>query len=33
MQGKNKSNKIYVGKTISEIKEEFVNWKAENQTS
>lgn len=32
-QGKNKPNKIYVGKTISEIKEEFVNWKAENQTS
>ena len=32
-QGKNKPNKIYVGKTISEIKEDFVNWKAENQTS
>ena len=32
-QGKNKPNKIYVGKTISEIKEEFVSWKAENQTS
>lgn len=32
-QGKNKPNKIYVGKTISEIKEEFVNWKDENQTS
>ena len=32
-QGNNKPNKIYVGKTISEIKEDFVNWKAENQTS
>lgn len=32
-QGKNKPNKIYVGKTISEIKEEFINWKSENQTS
>lgn len=32
-QGKNKPNKIYVGKTISEIKEEFVKWKDENQTS
>ena len=32
-QGKNKPNKIYVGKTISEIKEEFVNLKTENQTS
>ena len=32
-QGKNKPNKIYVGKTISEIKEEFVSWKSENQTS
>ena len=32
-QGKNKPNKIYVGKTISEINNEFVNWKVENQTS
>ena len=32
-QGQNKPNKIYVGKTISEIKEEFINWKSENQTS
>lgn len=32
-QGKNKPNKIYIGKTISEIKEEFINWKSENQTS
>ena len=32
-QGKNKPNRIYVGKTISEIKEEFINWKSENQTS
>ena len=32
-QGKNKPNKIYVGKTISEINNEFVNWKSENHTS
>ena len=32
-QGKNKPNKIYVGKTISEIKEEFVNWKVGKHTS
>ena len=32
-QGKNKPNKIYVGKTISEINNEFVNWKVEKQTS
>ena len=32
-QGQNKPNRIYVGKTISEIKEEFINWKSENQTS
>ena len=32
-QGKNSPNRIYVGKTISEIKEEFINWKSENQTS
>ena len=33
IQGKNKPNRIYVGKTISEIKEEFINVKSENQTS
>ena len=32
-QGKNKPNKIYVGKTISEINNEFVNWNVEKQTS
>lgn len=32
-QGRNLPNKIYVGKTISEIKENFINWKSENQTS
>ncbi len=32
-QGKNMPNKIYVGKTISEIKEDFVNVMSENQTS
>ena len=32
-QGRNKPNKIYVGKTISEIKGNFINWKSENQTS
>ena len=32
-QGRNKPNKIYVGKTISEVKEEFINWKSENRTS
>ena len=32
-QGNNKPNRIYVGKTISEIKEEFINVKSENQTS
>lgn len=32
-QGKNKPNKIYVGKTISEINNEFVNWKVEKQSS
>lgn len=31
-QGKNKPNRIYVGKTVSEIKEEFINVKSENQT-
>lgn len=32
-QGKNKPNKIYVGKTISEINEDFINVKSENQIS
>ncbi len=32
-QGKNKPNKIYVGKTISEINNEYVNWRVEKQTS
>ena len=32
-QGRNKPNKIYVGKTISEVKEEFINWKYENRIS
>ena len=32
-QGRNKPNKIYVGKTISEIKGNFINWQSENQTS
>ena len=32
-QGKNKPNKIYVGKTISEINNKFVNWKDEKHTS
>lgn len=32
-QGKNKPNKIYVGKTISEINNKFVNCKSENHTS
>ncbi len=32
-QGRNLPNKIYVGKTISEIKEDFINWKSESQTS
>ena len=32
-QGKNKPNKIYVGKTISEINNEYINWKIEKQTS
>ena len=32
-QGKNKPNKIYVGKTISEINDKFVNLKVEKQTS
>ena len=32
-QGNNKPNKIYVGKTISEINNEFVNWKVENKPS
>lgn len=32
-QGKNKPNRIYVGKTISEIKKDFINVKSENQTS
>lgn len=32
-QGRNLPNKIYVGKTISEIKEDFINWKSENPTS
>ena len=31
-QEKNKPNRIYVGKTVSEIKEEFINVKSENQT-
>ncbi|MBE5806133.1 MAG: hypothetical protein E7313_05435 [Clostridiales bacterium] len=32
-QGKNKPNRIYVGKTLSEINENFVNGKSENRTS
>ena len=32
-QGKNKPNKIYIGKTISGINNEFVNLKVEKQTS
>ena len=32
-QGKNKPNKIYVGKNISEINNEFINWKVKKQTS
>ena len=32
-QGNNKPNKIYVGKTLSEINEDFINVKSENQTS
>lgn len=32
-QGNNKPNKIYVGKTILEIREEFINSKSENRTS
>ena len=32
-QGRNKPNKIYIGKTISEINENFIDWKSENQTS
>ena len=32
-QGKNKPNKIYIGKTISEINKEFINVKFELQTS
>ena len=32
-QGRNKPNKIYVGKTISEQKGNFINWKSEKQTS
>jgi DNA-binding transcriptional ArsR family regulator len=32
-QGRNKPNKIYVGKTIAEINKKFINWKSENQTS
>lgn len=32
-QGKNKPNRIYVGKTISEVKEKFINMKSENQNS
>ena len=32
-EGKNRSNKIYVGKTISEINEDFINVKSENQIS
>jgi len=32
-QGRNLPNKIYVGKTISEINENFINWKSENQNS
>lgn len=32
-QGKNKPNRIYVGKTVSEIKEECITVKSENQTS
>lgn len=31
-QEKNKPNRIYVGKNVSEIKEEFINVKSENQT-
>ena len=33
VQGRNRPNKIYVGKTISEINKNFINWKSENQTS
>lgn len=32
-EGKNRPNKIYVGKTISEINEDFINVKSENQIS
>lgn len=32
-QGNNKPNRIYVGKTISEINKDFINVKSENQTS
>ena len=32
-QGRNKPNKIFVGKTISEFNEKFINMKSENQTS
>ena len=32
-QGNNKPNRIYVGKTISEINEDFINVKSENQIS
>ena len=32
-QGRNRTNRIYVGKTISEINEKFINWKSENQIS
>lgn len=32
-QGNNKPNRIYVGKTISEINEDFIKVKSENQTS
>lgn len=32
-QGRNKPNRIYVGKTISEVKEKFINMKSENQNS
>lgn len=32
-EGKNRPNKIYVGKTISEINKDFINVKSENQIS
>lgn len=32
-QWKNKPHIIYIGKTISEINEDFINWKSENKTT